>query len=102
MDWQLTECDINKDIIVSDILHFSAIKVQVKHLGHLFSVYIKSMGKDTVCRVEERKYSAIGAINNIFNPADRFAAQLDEINNKLSVVVNSRAITEVSSNKSSS
>jgi hypothetical protein len=58
MDWQLTECDINKDIKVSDILHFSAIKVQVKHLDHLFSIYIKSMGKDTVCRVEERKHFA--------------------------------------------
>ena len=45
MDWQLTECDINKDIHVSDMLHFSAIKVQVRHLDHLFSVYIKSMGR---------------------------------------------------------
>ena len=52
IDWYLTECDINKDIKVSDILHFSAIKVQLKHLDHLFSIYIKSMGKDTVCRVE--------------------------------------------------
>jgi hypothetical protein len=53
LEWELTECDINKDIKVSDLLHFSAVKVQVKHLDHLFSIYIKSMGKDTVCRVEE-------------------------------------------------
>ena len=44
-EWYLTECDINKDIKVSHILHFSAIKVQVKHLDHLFSTYVKSMGK---------------------------------------------------------
>jgi hypothetical protein len=74
MDWYLTECDINKDIKVIDALHFSAIKVQVKHLDHLFSVYIKSMGKDTICRVEERKHfvdkPAIDAINDVFNPAE--------------------------------
>jgi hypothetical protein len=94
MDWQLTECDINKYIKVSDILHFSAIKVQVKHLDHLFSIYIKSMGKDTVCRVEERKYSAVHAINYIFNPADRFAAQLNEIKDMLARLVNNRGVGE--------
>jgi hypothetical protein len=97
MDWYLTECDINKDIKVSDILHLSAIKIQVKHLDHLFSIYIKSMGKDTVCRVEERKHfatkSAIEAINDIFNPADRLASQLDEINAKLAILVNNKSIT---------
>jgi hypothetical protein len=98
MDWYLTECDINKDNKVSDILHFSAIKVQVKHLDHLFSIYIKSMGIDTVCRVEERKHfaakSTIETINDIFNPADRFAAQLNEIKDMLATLVNSRDIGE--------
>ena len=55
MDWWLTECDINKDIKVSHMLHFSGIKIQVKHLDHLFKVYVKPMGKDTVCRVDETK-----------------------------------------------
>lgn len=72
MDWELTECDINKDIKVSDSLHLCGIKMQVKHLDQLFSIYIKSMGKDTVCRVEERKSLkhtlAIESINRIFNP----------------------------------
>jgi hypothetical protein len=95
MDWYLTECDINKDIKVSDILHFSAIKVQVKHLDHVFSVYIKSMGKDTVCRVEERKHfaakSTIDAINDIFNPVE---AQLNEIKDILTRLVNNKGIVE--------
>jgi hypothetical protein len=98
MDWHLTECDVNKDIHVSDMLHISAIKIQVKHLDHLFSVYIKSMAKDTVCRVEERQHSAgkpvIEAINDIFNPADRFAAQLNEIKDTLRILVANRAINE--------
>jgi hypothetical protein len=100
MNWQLTECDINKDIKVSDALHFSAIKVQVKHLDHLFNVYIKSMGKDTICRVEERKHSvdkpAVESINGVFNPVERFAAQLDEINDKLTILVNNHRTATVS------
>lgn len=82
---------------VSDMLHFSAIKVQVKHLDHLFSIYIKSMGKDTICRVEERKHSvdkpAVESINDIFNPVERFAARLDQINDKLTMLVNRRTAT---------
>ncbi len=53
MDWQITEYDINKDIKGSHLLHFSAIKVQVKYHDHLFRIYIKSKGKETVSRVEE-------------------------------------------------
>lgn len=74
MYWELTECDINKDIKVSDSLHLCGIKMQVKHLDRLFSIYIKSMGMDTVCRVEERKslkhVHAIESINRIFNPPE--------------------------------
>lgn len=82
MEWYLTECDINRDIKVSDCLHYTGIKIQVKHLDHLFRIYVKSMGRDTVCRVEEGRHPnrpAIEAINDIFNPYQRiekeFAAQ---------------------------
>jgi hypothetical protein len=44
-EWQFTECDINRDIKVSDLLHFAGVKVQVKHMEHLFRVYIKKLGK---------------------------------------------------------
>ena len=104
MNRHLTECDINKDIHVSDKLHFSAIKVQVKHLDHIFSIYIKSMGKDTVCRVEQRKHLAgkpvIEVINDILNPLDRFErkfiehdTKLDEIKDTLTRLVNNRGIS---------
>lgn len=79
MEWYLTECDINRDIKVSDCLHYTGIKIQVKHLDHLFRIYIKSMGRDTVCRVEEeRRYNrpAIEAINDIFNPYERVEKEL--------------------------
>ena len=81
MEWYLTECDISRDIKVSDWLHYTGIKIQVKHLDHLFRIYIKSMGRDTVCRVEEEKHpdkTAIEAINEIFNPYERVEKQLAE------------------------
>jgi hypothetical protein len=62
MDWQLTEADINKDIRVSDVFHFSAIKVQVRHLDHLFSVYIKGSGQtlgssfQRLCKIDGRAH----------------------------------------------
>jgi hypothetical protein len=40
---------------VGDLLHFSAVKIQVKHLDHLFRIYIKALGQDTIYRVEEPK-----------------------------------------------
>ena len=49
-----------------------------------------------MCRVEERKHfaakSTIESINDIFNPADRLAAQLDEIKYTLIRLVNDRGI----------
>jgi hypothetical protein len=90
LEWELTECDINRDIKVSDLLHFSAIKVQVKHLDHLFSIYIKSMGKDTVCRIEERKHpstSPIEFINDVFNPVERVEKQVAENTKKVDKII---------------
>jgi hypothetical protein len=72
MHWEVTECDINKDVKVSHWFHFTGLKILVKHLDRLFSLYIKSMGEETVYRVEERKRpkkKAIDAINDIFNPS---------------------------------
>jgi hypothetical protein len=78
MEWELTQCDINKDIIVSDWFPLAGLRVQVKHLDHLFRIYIKSMGKDTVCRVEETKHPkkpVIEAITEIFNPNQKLENQ---------------------------
>jgi hypothetical protein len=90
VDKQIQEPDINKDIKVSDLFHFSAIKIQVKHLDHLFRIYIKSTGKDTVCRIEETKRltqtSAIEAINQIFNPIERFEKWIIDHDKKLSEI----------------
>lgn len=91
LEWQLTECDINKDIKVMDLLHFSGVKIQVKHLDHLFRIYIKALGEDTVCRVEENKCpkkNAIEFINDIFNPLERFERLVADQNMKFNDICN--------------
>jgi hypothetical protein len=50
MHWELTECDINKDIKVSHWFYYMGLKIQIKHLDHRIRIYIKSMGDDSVCR----------------------------------------------------
>jgi hypothetical protein len=90
LEWELTECDINKDIKISDLLHFSAIKIQVKHVDHFFRIYIKALGKDTVCRVEENKQPkkpAIEVINEVFNPTEKLEKILLEYTNKTEEVL---------------
>jgi hypothetical protein len=76
MQWKLTQWDVNKDVKVYDgWAQVTGLKIQVKHIDHLFRVYIKSMGKDTVCRVEESSNSpkpAIEVIGDIFNHAISF------------------------------
>jgi hypothetical protein len=94
MEWELTECDINMDIKVSDAFHFSAVKIQVRHLDHLFSIYVKSMGRDTVCRIEERKHpptkTAIAFIDDIFNPYERIESKIDQIKGMMDETVGIR------------
>ena len=81
-EWEFIECDLNKDIKVSHLLHYNAIKIRVKHFDHLFSIYIKAMGRDTVCRVEENRHfkkPLIESINNIFDPMEELKKQIAAI-----------------------
>jgi hypothetical protein len=91
LQWEITECDINKDIKVSDLLHYTAIKIQVRHIDHLFRTYIKAMGKDTICRIEENKNPKLGAIefiNYVFNPLEKFEGYLKEYGDKINDIQN--------------
>jgi hypothetical protein len=96
LEWELTECDINKDIQVAELLHFSDIKIQVKHFDQIFRIYIKAKGEDTVCRVEEEKNPrkpAIEFINETFNPTDKIEKQIMKIDKKLDQVLDSARTT---------
>jgi hypothetical protein len=76
MHWDLTQWEVNRDVKVdNDWAQIVGLKIQVKHLDHLFRVYIKSMGEDSVCRVEEcysSSNTAIKVIDSIFNHALSF------------------------------
>jgi len=55
--------------------HFSAAKIHhLERLDHRFRIYIKSMGEQTVCTVEEslhpKNKGAIETINDIFNSTE--------------------------------
>jgi len=72
------------------LFHFSDIKIQVKHFDRLFRLYIKTVGEDTVCRVEEEKIPgkpAIEFINETFNPTDKIEKQIMKIEKKLDQVL---------------
>ena len=87
MDWQLTQCDINKDVRIEKWLQSAGISIQVRHMSHLFRVYIKSKGKDTVCRVEEsisfKDKSVVESNTDIFNPTQKLEKQIAELSRKI-------------------
>ena len=86
MQWELTQWDFNRDVKVNDYwAQITWLKIQIKYLDHLFRVYIKSMGKDTVCRVEESCCNTKGnvrvveAINAIINSKENHQLSLNDI-----------------------
>jgi hypothetical protein len=107
MNWRLTECDINKDIKVSHFFHYTGIKVQVKHADHLFRVYVKSMGADTIYRAEQQiklrkeASSAVEVINDIFNPSERIQKRLMVIEQKIDTLVEQGTKKKSCSNEAS-
>jgi hypothetical protein len=52
MKWILTGCDINKDVIVTDMLQLTAINIQLKDADRVFRLYIKALGDKEIYRVE--------------------------------------------------
>ena len=86
LQWNLTECDINRDVKVSDWLQFTGLNIQVRHMFHLFRLYIKPKGEDTLYRIEEsicfKNKPVLEAINDIFNPTERLERQVTELVSK--------------------
>jgi hypothetical protein len=88
-EWEVTECDLNKDIKISDLFHLTALKIRIKHLDHLLGIYVKAMGRDTVLRVEETKRPnarLVDFITDTFNPMERFQCQLLDQRQKINEI----------------
>jgi hypothetical protein len=93
MQWELTQFDLNRDVKVSDWMQVTGIKMQIRHLDHLFRIYIKSMQKDTVCRVEEsisnneQNGSILDTITKVFNPTECLEKICSEISKKQDLLI---------------
>jgi hypothetical protein len=85
MEWHLSECDINKDIEISDMTQLSSIDIQLKYADRVFRQYVKSLRDKAVYRCEESlafKYTPIiEALDQIRNPYKALEALDNKIDN---------------------
>lgn len=85
MEWHLSECDINKDIEISDMTQLSSIDIQLKYADRVFRLYVKSLHDKAVYRCEESlafKYTPlIEALDQIRKPYKAIEALENKIDN---------------------
>jgi len=53
IDWHLKQCDMNKDIEISDKMQFTLPDIQLKYAGSVFRLYVKLLGEKAAFRCEE-------------------------------------------------
>jgi hypothetical protein len=53
IDWHLSQCDVNKDIEISDKMQFTLPDIQLKYVGRVFRAYVKLLGEKAAFRCEE-------------------------------------------------
>jgi hypothetical protein len=83
MEWHLSECDINKDIEISDMMQLSSIDIQLKYAYRVFRQYVKSLHDKAFYRCEESlafKYTPIiEALDQIRNPYKALENKIDNL-----------------------
>ena len=82
IDWRLKQCDVNKDIEISDKMQFTLPDIQLKYVGRVFRTYVKVLGDRTVYRGEESlkvdlRFS--DAFDSIRNPNTNLQKKIDEL-----------------------
>lgn len=53
IDWRLKQCDVNKDIEITDKMQFTLPDIQLKYAGRVFRAYVKLLGEKAAYRCEE-------------------------------------------------
>jgi hypothetical protein len=53
MEWVLKQCDLNKDIEISDKAQITLPDIQLKYAQRVFRLYVKSLQDKAVYRAEE-------------------------------------------------
>jgi hypothetical protein len=83
MEWHLSECDINKDIEISDMMQLSSIDIQLKYADRVFRQYVKSLHDKAVYRCEEslafKSTPIVEALEQIRNPYKALENKIDNI-----------------------
>ena len=91
MEWKLTQCDINKDVVIDDQLSIINLNIQIKHIAQVFRIYLKTTGKNTLWRAEKSKnfnnVSVVEGMNNLLNPFISLNDRFDQVLNKLDKIL---------------
>ena len=69
--WRLIQCDMNKDIEITEKMQFTLPDIQLRYAGRVFRMYVKLLGERAACRVEESlkvDLTLPDALNHIRNP----------------------------------
>jgi hypothetical protein len=53
IDWHLKQCDVNKDIEITDKMQFTLPDIQLKNASRVFRAYVKLLGEKATFRCEE-------------------------------------------------
>jgi hypothetical protein len=53
VDWRLIQCDVNKDVEISDKMQLTLPDIQLIYAGRVFRAYVKLVGERAVYRGEE-------------------------------------------------
>ncbi|MFL6404724.1 MAG: hypothetical protein ACJ71M_14755, partial [Nitrososphaeraceae archaeon] len=99
MNWRLIQCDINKDIEVSDRMQITLPDIQLESADRVFRLYVKSLHEKAVYRCEEsltaNSLPLVEALYQIRNPYKTIENKIDNISatvekqlNRMSSILN--------------
>lgn len=55
MDWKLNQCDVNKDIEITDMEQLTLPDIQIMEVDQVFRLYVKALEQKAYYRLEESK-----------------------------------------------
>jgi hypothetical protein len=87
MQWILKQCDLNKDIEISDKAQPTFPDIQLKYADRVFRLYVKILEDKAFCRGEESllKLNQIlpEALDNIRHPYKSIESKIDKLSKQL-------------------
>jgi len=92
IEWVLKQCDLNKDIEISDKAQITLPDIQLKYAQRVFRLYVKSLKGKAVYRAEEsltlHNAPNCEALRSIRNPNESMIEELSETVKGLVTMVN--------------